>query len=106
MLDLFAHYTGIGEAVKEKTPLLQLVISDPLKLQGSVPERFAPEIKVEQPVDVQVEAFAERTFPGVVTRVSPAVDVQTSSLALETKVPNAQGLLKPGFFAKDRKSVV
>lgn len=89
-----------GEAVKDKTPLFQLVITDPLKFQGMVPERFAPEIKIEQPVDVQVEAFVARTFPGVVMRVSPAVDVQTRSLALETKVPNTQGELKPGFFAK------
>jgi RND family efflux transporter MFP subunit len=91
---------SIGEAVKEKTPLFHLVITDPLKLQGTVPERFAPEIKVEQPVDVFVEAFADRSFTGSVLRVSPAVDVQTRSLALEAKVPNEQGLLRPGFFAK------
>lgn len=91
---------SIGEAVKEKTPLFQLVITDPLKFQGTVPERFAPDIKMEQPVDLQVEAFADRLFPGRVLRVSPAVDVQTRSLALEVKVPNAQGMLKPGFFAK------
>jgi RND family efflux transporter MFP subunit len=91
---------SIGEAIKEKTPLLHLVVTDPLKLQGTVPERFAPEIKVEQPVDVQVEAFPDRVFPGRVLRVSPAVDVQTRSLSLEVKVPNAQGALKPGFFAK------
>jgi membrane fusion protein (multidrug efflux system) len=65
-----------------------------------VPERFAPEIKIEQPVDVQVEAFADRVFPGTVLRVSPAVDVQTRSLSLEAKVPNPDRLLKPGFFAK------
>jgi membrane fusion protein, multidrug efflux system len=91
---------SIGEAVKEKTPLFQLVITDPLKFQGTVPERFAPDIKMEQPVDLQVEAFADRLFPGRVLRVSPAVDVQTRSLSLEIKVPNAQGMLKPGFFAK------
>lgn len=91
---------SIGEGVKEKTPLLHLVITDPLKLQGTVPERFAPEIKIEQPVDVWVEAFSERSFSGVVLRVSPAVDVQTRSLALEAKVPNPDSLLKPGFFAK------
>lgn len=89
-----------GEAVKEKTPLFQLVITDPLKFQGTVPERFAPDIKMEQPVDLQVEAFAERMFPGRVLRVSPAVDAQTRSLSLEIKVPNTQGMLKPGFFAK------
>jgi membrane fusion protein (multidrug efflux system) len=91
---------SIGEAVKEKAPLVYLVITDPLKLQGTVPERFAPDIKVEQPVDVEVEAFADRVFAGRVLRVSPAVDVQTRSLALEVKVPNTHGMLKPGFFAK------
>jgi membrane fusion protein (multidrug efflux system) len=91
---------SIGETVKEKIPLFQLVIADPLKFQGTVPERFAPEIKIEQPVDVQVEAFADRVFPGTVLRVSPAVDVQTRSLSLEAKVPNPDRLLKPGFFAK------
>jgi RND family efflux transporter MFP subunit len=91
---------SIGETIKEKTPMLQLVITDPLKFQGTVPERFAPEIKTEQPVDVQVEAFAGKIFPGVVQRVSPAVDVQTRSLALEARVPNPERLLKPGFFAK------
>jgi membrane fusion protein, multidrug efflux system len=91
---------SIGEAVKEKTPLFYLVMTDPLKFQGTVPERFAPDIKVEQPVDLQVEAFTDRVFPGRVLRVSPAVDVQTRSLSLEVKVPNAEGMLKPGFFAK------
>jgi RND family efflux transporter MFP subunit len=91
---------SIGETIKEKTPMLQLVITDPLKFQGTVPERFAPEIKTEQPIDVQVEAFGGRAFPGVIQRVSPAVDVQTRSLALEARVPNTERLLKPGFFAK------
>lgn len=89
-----------GETIKEKTPMLQLVITDPLKFQGTVPERFAPDIKTEQPVDVQVEAFTDKAFPGVIQRVSPAVDVQTRSLALEARVPNADRRLKPGFFAK------
>jgi RND family efflux transporter MFP subunit len=89
-----------GETIKEKTPMLQLVITDPLKFQGTVPERFAPEIKPEQPIDIQVEAFTDKAFPGVIQRVSPAVDVQTRSLALEARVPNTERLLKPGFFAK------
>ncbi len=91
---------SIGETIKEKTPMLQLVITDPLKFQGTVPERFAPEIKIEQPLDIQVEAFTDRVFPGVIQRVSPAVDAQTRSLAVEARVPNAERALKPGFFAK------
>lgn len=91
---------SIGETIKEKTPMLHLVVTNPLKFQGTVPERFAPEIQIEQAVEVQVEAFADKIFPGVVQRVSPAVDVQTRSLSLEARVPNADRTLKPGFFAK------
>lgn len=91
---------SMGETVKEKTPMLHLVITDPLKFQGTVPERFAPEIQIEQAVDVQVEAFGDKIFPAVVQRVSPAVDAQTRSLSLEARVPNTGRTLKPGFFAK------
>lgn len=91
---------ALGESFKEKTPLFILVSTDPLKMAGTVPERFAPEIRPGQPVQVRVEAFADRTFPGRVTRVSPAVDAETRSLALEAEVPNREGLLRPGFFAK------
>jgi membrane fusion protein (multidrug efflux system) len=35
-----------------------------------------------------------------VTRVSPSVEVQTRTLALEGRVANGDGQLRPGFFAK------
>src|SRR4029453_10692028 len=37
-----------------------------------------------------------------VTRISPAVEVQTRSLALEGRVGNADNRLRPGFFAKGK----
>ncbi len=47
-----------------------------------------------------MEAYPGRAFAGQVTRVSPAVEVQTRSLALEGRVANGDGRLRPGFFAK------
>ena len=89
-----------GETVKEKTPLLSLVATAALKLQGEVPERFAPQIGVGRPVRVEVEAFPGRVFPGAITRVSPAVEVESRTFTVEASVPNPGGTLKPGFFAK------
>jgi membrane fusion protein (multidrug efflux system) len=89
-----------GETFKEKTPLISLVATSALKLQGDVPERFAPQVDVGRSVRVEVEAYPDQRFPGVITRVSPAVDVDSRSFAVEASVPNPQGLLKPGFFAK------
>jgi len=89
-----------GEFVKDNTPVFNLVALDPLKYVGTVPERFAPDLKTGQRVDLTVEAYPGRSFAGLVTRVSPAVEVQTRSLALEGRVGNADGRLRPGFFAK------
>jgi len=89
-----------GDGIREKTPLLILVTTDPLKLQGTVPERFAPEVHVGQPVQVTLEAYPGRAFRGKVSRVSPSVDPQTRTLALEALLENADGRLKPGFFAR------
>ena len=89
-----------GDGIREKTPLLILVATDPLKLQGTVPERFAPEVRVGQPVAVTLEAYPGRAFRGKLSRMSPSVDPQTRTLALEALLDNPDGRLKPGFFAR------
>lgn len=93
------HVSG-GEFVKDNVPLLTLVVTDPLKFAGTVPERAVPDLRAGQEVRLQVDAYPGRAFPGRLTRVAPVVDVPTRTLALEARVPNAEGLLRPGFFAR------
>ena len=94
------RHVSVGEFVKDNTPLFTVVATDPLKYTGTVAERAAPEIRAGQEVRLAVDAFGARAFPGQVTRVAPVVDVPTRTLALEARVPNGQGLLRPGFFAR------
>jgi multidrug efflux pump subunit AcrA (membrane-fusion protein) len=94
------RFVNQGETFKEKTPLVSLVATQALKLQGDVPERFAPLVAVGHPVQVEVEAYPGRTFAGRILRVSPAVDAETRTFTVEAAIPNAEGRLKPGFFAK------
>ena len=94
------RHVNAGEFVKDNTPLFTIVVVNPLKYAGSVPERQTPELHVGQIVRLSVEAHPTRTFPGTVTRIAPTVDVQTRTLALEARVPNLDGALRPGFFAK------
>ena len=94
------RHMNAGEYVKENTAVFSLVALDPLKYTGTVSERFAPDLKGGQRIELSVEAYPGRTFAGQVTRISPAVEVQTRSLALEGRVTNADGRLRPGFFAK------
>ncbi|HAM59317.1 MAG TPA: hypothetical protein DCQ64_29475 [Candidatus Rokubacteria bacterium] len=94
------RHLNAGEYVKENTAVFSVVALDPLKYTGTVSERFAPHLRVGQRIALSVDAYPGKTFPGQVTRLSPAVEMQTRSLALEGRVANGDGRLRPGFFAK------
>lgn len=89
-----------GQYVKPQTPLFLLVNADPLRLRAEVPEKMAPWVRVGNGVEVRVEAHPDRVFTGKVTRVSPAVDEQKRTFAIEALIPNGHGLLRPGFYTK------
>lgn len=90
-----------GDFVQVGSRLMRLVDADPLKLRVPVTERRLGTVKKGQRVTVKVEAFAD-TFPGEVSRVSPAVDTSTRTFVVEVLVPNAERTLKPGLFATAR----
>jgi RND family efflux transporter MFP subunit len=89
-----------GEYVSANVAVFDIVRSDPLKYSGVVSEHAALEIRAGQALRLEVDPVPGRTFTGRVTRVSPAVDVANRTVLLEAQVPNPDGLLKPGLFAR------
>ena len=57
---------------------------------------MAPWVQGGQPVDLQVDAYPDRTFTGKVSRISPAVNTQTRAFPFEALVPNAAGPAEAG----------
>jgi RND family efflux transporter MFP subunit len=94
------RHVNPGESVKDNAAVFTIVRSDPLKYSGVVSEHAALEIRPGQSVKLEVHPVPGRAFAGRVTRVSPAVDVTNRTVLLEAEVPNPQGLLKPGLFAR------
>lgn len=91
---------SLGEYVKVQTPVMAVVKIDPLKVTAEIPERMAPWIKVDQPVELHVDAFPDKAITGKVSRISPAVNTATRAFPFEAIVPNREALLKPGTFAR------
>lgn len=89
-----------GQMLKEGEGVMQLVIETPLRLWTTVPERYSGEVQLGQPVRVSVASYPGRTFDGKVARINPQVDPVSRTFQVETVVPNAEGLLRPGGFAK------
>jgi multidrug efflux pump subunit AcrA (membrane-fusion protein) len=52
------------------------------------------------PVEFRVTSFGDEVFHGKVAYVSPAIDQTMRTFQIEALVDNANGRLKPGFFAK------
>jgi len=89
-----------GEVLRDKTPLFIVVKNDPLKFQGSVPEFFAPHIRIDQDIVIYIDAFPNESLSGKIIRTSPSIDIQTRTLSIEALIPNPKSSLKSGFFAK------
>ena len=91
---------SLGDFVKSQTPVMIIVRMDSLKAIAEVPERMAPYVQVGQRVELKVDAFPGKTISGTVSRISPAVNTSTRAFGFEALVPNGDGLLKPGTFAR------
>jgi RND family efflux transporter MFP subunit len=89
-----------GQYLKVQTPVYVIVQIDPLRIRLKVPEKMAAWVKIGQAVTIQVEAYADRSFTGKITRLNPSVDQQSRTFDVEAVIDNPQGLLKPGFFVK------
>jgi RND family efflux transporter MFP subunit len=76
-----------------------LVKVHPLRLKLAVPEREASGIAPGQKVRLTVEGDPT-TYEGRVARTSPAITEDNRTYLVEAEVPNPQGRLRPGSFAR------
>jgi RND family efflux transporter MFP subunit len=89
-----------GQYLREGDAVMSLVVNDPLRLWMNVPERYAAEVREGQAVRLRVPAYPGRAFEGKVARINPTVDASTRTFQVEATVPNDDGALRPGGFAK------
>ena len=84
-----------GAYINPNTALTTLQDLSQLKLDFTLPERYADEVRGGQAFTFRVEARGE-AFQGRVVAVEPVIDTTTRSLLVRGVVPNPRGLLTPG----------
>jgi membrane fusion protein (multidrug efflux system) len=89
-----------GQFVQPQAPVMRIVRLQPLKLTAEVPEKFAPWIETGRDMTVRVDAYPAQVFTGRVVRIAPGVNLKSRAFAIEGEVPNPDGKLKPGTFAR------
>jgi len=92
-------YVDIGVNVTSLTPVALIVCMNKMKVDLDIPEKYLPQVSLNQNADITVDAYKEK-FKGVVTKISPVVDMDTRTAPVEITIGNKAHLLKSGMFAK------
>jgi membrane fusion protein (multidrug efflux system) len=97
---LGARHVSPGDWVEAGAALVQLDALDRLQLQFSLPESAVGLARGGLRVGVSVAPYPEERFAGEVYFVSPTLDPDSRRLELKAWVPNGEGRLRPGLFAR------
>ena len=89
-----------GDYVRTGQALLEVVALDPIEVEFSVAERDSARVAPGQPVTVTVEPYPNERFVGSVSAISPVIDPRTRTMRVKARIPNSDGRLRPGLFAR------
>ena len=90
----------VGDRAAVDMKLLSLVDLARMELEAAVPASEIPSVAAGQEVAFRVEGFGERSFTGRVARIAPQSTAGSRSILVYIDMPNVDGTLKGGMFAK------
>jgi membrane fusion protein (multidrug efflux system) len=92
------RYVSTGAFVNAATRVATLQRLDRLKIDFSIPEKYASRIKVGSPIEFSV-AGGNRKYAGEIYAFDPRIDASTRTVLLRATSINQDGKLLPGAFA-------
>lgn len=96
----------VGQLLPAGAEFAVLAGTSTVLVEVAVPEREASLLATGQKVDVKVNSYPYRTFPGTVVHLGAAVreEGEERFVIAEARVENADGLLRPGMLGKAKVS--
>jgi membrane fusion protein (multidrug efflux system) len=93
---------SVGDYVKEGQDMVNLESLDPLKVDFRVPELALSQVKDGQALQITLDAIPDRAYDGRVYAINPLIDANGRAIVIRAHVPNPDGRLRPGMFARVR----
>lgn len=91
---------NVGQYLNPGTTLTVLQAVGAVYVDFSLPQQKLEATAVGMPVKVAIEGSADPAVDGTIVAVDPTIDSATRSIKLRAAVPNSEGNLRPGMFAK------
>ncbi len=92
------RYISEGSFATTQTKIAKLIKISPIKLEFSIPERYADDVNIGFPITFVVDGRNE-TYNATVYAVDPKIELTTRSIVLRALYPNKKEELKSGRYA-------
>lgn len=97
------RYVDRGTYISPGQPVFNVLDEGELYVTVRVPERDAPRVHRETPVEVRIGAMGSAPLKGRIHRVAPALDPMTRSLRVDVILEEEEDLyIRPGMYARLR----
>ncbi len=90
------RYLSEGAYANSSTKIAKLIKISPLKIEFSIPGKYAQQIEMGYPITFKVN---DKIFDASVYAVDPKIDLETRTIVLRALYPNKNEELKAGHFA-------
>ncbi|OIQ24970.1 efflux RND transporter periplasmic adaptor subunit [uncultured Vibrio sp.] len=90
----------LGQYLQAGTDIVRLEDTSVMRLRFTVPQTDIRRIRINQTVDIFVDAYPDRPFKGSISAIEPAVSVQSGLIQVQADIPNSEGQLRSGMFAR------
>jgi membrane fusion protein, multidrug efflux system len=84
-----------GSYATPSTKIARLVKISPIKIEFSIPEKYADEVNIGFPVSFNVD---DKIYQATVYAVDPKIDLDTRTIVIRALYPNKKEELKPGTY--------
>jgi membrane fusion protein (multidrug efflux system) len=91
---------SVGAYVTPGDKLVELSDVDTLKVDFRVPELRRANLRAGQSIMITADAVPGEPFEGTIYALDPTVDINGRAVRIRARVPNPQGKLSPGLFAR------
>ncbi len=92
------RYLSEGSYATSSTKIAKLIKISPIKIEFSIPEKYASEIKIGYPITFTIDG-SDKVFNASVYAVDPKIDIETRTIVLRALYPNKDEELKSGRYA-------
>ncbi len=83
-------------------PILVVMQMQPVKTLIAISEEFFPQTTPGTPVELSLDIYPDKVFPGKIMLIHPTIDPNTRTFTAEVRIENPALLIRPGMFVRVR----